>query len=72
MFWLDETALAGWAAPRQTTLGGQPLYSELAAELVFTLRLVFRLALRQTKASAVSVLLLLGLTLVMPDQITLM
>lgn len=69
MFWLDETALAGGATPRQTNPGGQPLCSELAAELVLTLRLVFRLALRLIKAA--SMLRLLGLMLVMPDQITL-
>jgi len=42
--WLDEAALAGWAAPRRSSPGGQPLYSELAIELVLTLRLVFHLA----------------------------
>ncbi len=39
--WLDEAALAGWAAPKRSSPGGQPLYSELAIELVLTLRLVF-------------------------------
>ena len=24
--WLDETAMAGWQAPRRTTLGGQARY----------------------------------------------
>ena len=37
-FWLDEAALAGWQAPRRTTPGGQPLYSDLAIELVFSIR----------------------------------
>ena len=49
-FWLDEATLAGWQAPRRTTPGGQPRYSDLAIELVLTLRLVFHLALRQAEA----------------------
>jgi len=45
--WLGEAGLAGWLAPRRSTPGGQPVYSDLAIELVLTLRLVFHLALRQ-------------------------
>jgi hypothetical protein len=70
-FWLDEAALAGWQAPRRTTPGGQPQYSDLAIELVLTLRLVFYLALRQAEAFSRSVLRLLGLELAIPDHTTL-
>lgn len=70
-FWLDAATLAGWAALRRTTPGGQPIYSELAIELVLTLRLVFHLALRQAEAFAASVLRLLGLELPVPDHTTL-
>ena len=70
-FWLDEAALAGWLAPRRGTPGGQFLYSDLAIELVLTLRLVFHLALRQAAAFAASVLRLLGLELPTPDHTTL-
>ena len=70
-FWLDAAALAGWTAPRRTTPGGQPVYSDLAIEVVLTLRLVFRLALRQAEAFAASVLRLLGLELSVPDHSTL-
>ena len=69
--WLDEAALAGWAAPKRSTPGGQPLYADLAIELVLTLRLVFHLALRQAEAFARSVLKLLGLELRVPDHSTL-
>ncbi len=69
--WLDEAAFAGWAAPKRSSPGGQPLYSELAIELVLTLRLVFRLALRQAEAFSRSVLRLLGLALSVPDHSTL-
>jgi hypothetical protein len=69
--WLDEAALSGWAAPRRTSPGGQPLYSSLAIELVLTLRLVFHLALRQAEGFARSVLRLLGTQLPVPDHTTL-
>ena len=70
-FWVDEAALTGWHAPRRSTPGGQPRYSELAIELVLTLRLVFHLALRQAEGFARSVLALLGLDLAVPDHTTL-
>ena len=69
--WIDEAAIAGWQAPRRTTPGGQARYSDLAIELVLTLRLVFHLALRQAEAFAGSVFRLLGLDLFIPDHTTL-
>src|ERR671912_2550359 len=69
--WLDQAAIAGWHASRQTTPGGQALYSNLAIELVLILRLVFRLGLRQAEGFARSVLRLLGLDLPVPDHTTL-
>jgi hypothetical protein len=70
-FWLDKAALAGWHAPRRLTPGGQPTYSDLAIELVLTLRLVFCLALRQATGFTASVLRLLGVELPVPDHTTL-
>ena len=70
-FWIDDAALAGWQAPRRTTLGGQPRYSDLAIELVLTMRLVFHLALRQAEAFTRSVLRLLCLEMAVPDHTTL-
>ena len=69
--WLDEAALSNWNAPRRMTRGGQPLYTDMAIELVLTLRLVFHLALRQAEGFARSVLRLLGLDLSVPDHSTL-
>src|SRR3954452_19923777 len=69
--WLDEAAVAGWAGPKRRTPGGQPIYSDLAIELVLSLRLVFHLALRQAEAFAASILRLLGLDLSVPDHSTL-
>lgn len=69
--WLDKAAVAGWSAPTRSTPGGQPIYSDLAIGLVLTLRLVFRLALRQAEAFVGSILRLLGLDLSVPDHSTL-
>ena len=68
--WVDEAAVAGWIAPRRTTPGGQAPYSDVAIQLVLTLRLVFHLALRQAEAFTGSVLRLLGLDLSVPDHTT--
>jgi len=70
-FWVEEAALAGWQAPRRSTPGGQPRYSEPAIELVLTLRLVFHLALRQAEGFARSVLQMLRMALPVPDHTTL-
>lgn len=40
-FWISEDALDRWSAPRRTTRGGQPRYSDLAIELCLTLGMVF-------------------------------
>ena len=69
--WFDVDALAGWQAPPRTTPGGQAWYSDVAIELVLTLRLVFHLALRQAEGFATSVLRLLGQELRVPDHTTL-
>jgi len=69
-FWLDEAARAKWQAPRRTTPGGQSIYSDVAIELVLTLRLIFHLALRQAEAFTRSVLDLLSLELAVPDHTT--
>ena len=44
--WISEDALGLWSAPRRTTPGGQPHYSDLAIELCLTLGLVFKQPLR--------------------------
>src|SRR5580698_9562887 len=70
-FWLDETALSGWRAPRRTSRGGQPIYADIAIEVVLTMLLVFPLALRQAEGFTRSVLRLLGLQIAVPDHSTL-
>jgi hypothetical protein len=64
--WLDEAALECWTAPRRRGPGGQPYYSELAIELVLTLRLVFQLALRRDEGFARSSLGEAPITVAMP------
>ena len=46
---ISEDALAVWSAPRRTTPGGQPVYSDVAVELCLTLRMVFKQPLRQAQ-----------------------
>ncbi|MBA2355531.1 MAG: transposase [Acidobacteria bacterium] len=46
--WLSPGAMAAWAAPPS---GRQPRFSDLAIETALTLRLVFRLPLRQTAST---------------------
>ena len=48
-FWISEEVLTLWSAPRRTTQGGQPRYSDLAIELCLTLGMLFKQPLRQTQ-----------------------
>lgn len=64
-------ALLSWQAPKRTTRGGQPRYSDLTIETALTLGLVFGLRLRQTAGFVTSVLKLMGLDLAVPDHTTL-
>ena len=68
--WFSEEAVEGWRAEPRTSRGGQPLYSDLAIATALTLRVVFRLALRQTEGLITSILELLGLDLAVPDHST--
>jgi hypothetical protein len=69
--WISPEALAAWRAPRRTTRGGQTIYSDLAIEMMLSLRVVFGLALRQTEGLLISVLQLLKVDLAVPDYSTL-
>ncbi len=69
--WFSDEAIAAWRAEPRTTRGGQPHYSALAITTALTLRVVFRLALRQTEGLIGSIIRLLGLDLAIPDHSTL-
>lgn len=68
---ITPEAMSSWQAPKRTTRGGQPRYSDLAIETALTLGLVFGLRLRQTEGLLASVLKLMGLDLAVPDHTTL-
>ena len=44
--WFTDEAIEGWRAALRTTAGKQPYYASLAILAAFSLRAVFRLALR--------------------------
>ncbi|MCA0340803.1 MAG: IS5 family transposase [Proteobacteria bacterium] len=69
--WITPEAQSSWQAPKRTTRGGQPRYSDLAIETALTLGLVFGLRLRQTEGFLTSLLKLIGLDLAVPDHTTL-
>ncbi|WP_114294491.1 IS5 family transposase [Pseudosulfitobacter sp. DSM 107133] len=69
--WISEDALSLWSAPRRTTRGGQPHYSDLAIEMCLTLGLVFKQPLRQTQGLMRSIARLLGVAIAVPDFSTL-
>ena len=69
--WISDDALELWAAPRRTTPGGQPHYSDLAIELSLTLGMVVKQPLRQTQGLMRSIATLLGVEIRVPDFSTL-
>ncbi|MFA3918760.1 IS5 family transposase [Ruegeria hyattellae] len=69
--WFSEDVVEKWASPRRKTRGGQSRYSDLAIEICLTLRVVFRLPLRQTQGFVRSVARLMGVDIVVPDFSTL-
>jgi IS5 family transposase len=70
--WISPDAIANWnAKPSKQRRGGQAKYSNLAIETALTLRLVYRLPLRQTEGFVTSIFDLMGLHLDVPDHTTL-
>jgi len=69
--WLSKDAIAAWTPRGKRKRGGQPRYSDLAIETALTLRILFRLPLRQTEGFVGSLLRLLDLDLTSPDHTTL-
>jgi len=69
--WFNEELLTKWHAPSPMRRGGQPVYSDLAIDICLTLRVVFRLPLRQTQGFVRSLLKLLEIDVPVPDFSTL-
>ncbi|MEO9782206.1 transposase, partial [Sedimentitalea sp.] len=58
--WVSDDVARKWSSPRRKTRGGQARYTDLAIEICLTLRVVFRLALRQTQGFMRSIAKLMG------------
>ena len=69
--WLSADATDPWRPLPSGRPGGQKRFSDLAIETALTLRLVFRLPLRQTEGFLRSVLSLMDVHLEAPDHTTL-
>jgi Transposase DDE domain len=69
--WISQDAIEAWTPAQTGKRGAQPVYSDVAIETALTLRLLFRLPLRQTEGFLGSVLILMDLTLPCPDHTTL-
>jgi hypothetical protein len=69
--WISQDATDTWTPPMTGRRGAQPVYSDVAIETALTLRLLFRLPLRQTEGFLGSLLQLMDLTLPCPDHTTL-
>ena len=69
--WLSPAAIAAWEPDGAGTRGAQRKYSDLAIETALTLRLLFRLPLRQVEGFLTSLFVLMELDLQSPDHTTL-
>jgi IS5 family transposase len=69
--WLSADARAAWRPAPSSQPGGQKRFSDLAIKTALTLRLVFRLPLRQAEGFLRSVLSMLDVDLEAPDHTTL-
>ncbi len=69
--WISDDALSQWSAPRRTSRGGQPKYSDMAITMCLTLRVVYGSPLRQTQGMMRSIATLMGVEIAMPDFSTL-
>jgi len=69
--WLSPAPIAGWGGAPSGRPGGQQRFSDLAIETALTLRLVFRLPLRQTEGFVRSILTVMRAGLAAPDHTTL-
>jgi len=66
--WFSDDASEAWTPPTNGLRGGQAHYSNLAILTALTLRMVFRLPLRQTEGFLDSLLRLMALDLKAPDR----
>jgi len=69
--WLSEEVLQSWNDCPEQAFGRPRLYSDLAIETALSLRLIFKLPLRQTEGLLRSLFKLMNLDLSVPDHTTL-
>ncbi len=69
--WISADAIDAWMPAPSGRRGGQRKFSDLAIETALTLRLVFKLPLRQTEGFLRSLLFLMDVDLDVPDHTTL-
>jgi len=69
--WISQDAIDAWTPPQTGKRGAQPVYSDAAIETALSLRLLFRLPLRQTEGFLSSILSLMDVMLPCPDHTTL-
>ena len=69
--WFDEEAIANWKADKTGKPGGQRVYSDMAIETGLVVRMVYKLAYRQTEGFLHSIASLLGLGIEILDYSTL-
>ena len=65
--WFDEEAIANWKADKTGKPGGQRVYSDMAIETGLVVRMVYKLAYRQTEGFLHSIASLLGLGIEIGD-----
>ena len=69
--WLSEDAIQSWHGDSNNHLGRPQVYSDLAIETALSLRLLFKLPLRQTEGFLRSLFSLMKVDLSVPDHTTL-
>jgi Transposase DDE domain len=70
-FWLSEEALSNWIAPPSCKRGGQVFYSDTAIDVLSVIRFRYKLTLRSTQGFAESLMVLMGVSLPIPNYTTL-
>ena len=69
--WLSQDAIEAWTPPQTGKRGAPPGYADVAIETALSLRVLFRLPLRQTEGFLHAILTLMDVTLPCPDHTTL-
>ena len=69
--WLSEDVIKSWNSDLSQRMGRPKLYSDLAIETALTLRLLFKLPLRQTEGFLKSIFCMMNVGLNVPDHTTL-